>query len=69
MEERREQGDFFEAILEAVTTLRGELGLAESRETLLRESWMRKCLRAVNKEGFSNIAEVCGAWHAPALNA
>ncbi|MEO5716848.1 MAG: DUF5682 family protein [Luteolibacter sp.] len=67
VEERRGQGDFFEAILEAVTTLRGDLGLTESRETLLREAWMRKCMRAAEKDGFSNIAVVCGAWHAPAL--
>ncbi len=67
VEERREQGDFFEAIGEAATTLRGELGLTESRETLLREAWMRKCLRAAEKEGFSRIAVVCGAWHVQAL--
>ena len=69
VEERREQGNFFEAILEAVTTLRGDLGLTESRETLLREAWMRKCMRTAEKDGFSNIAVVCGAWHAPALKA
>jgi hypothetical protein len=69
VEERRDHGDLFEAILEAVTALRGELQLTESRETLLREAWMRKCLRAAEKEGFSNIAVVCGAWHAPVLKA
>jgi len=69
VEERRDQVDFFEAILEAVTALRGELDLTETRETLLREAWMRKCLRTAEKEGFSNIAVVCGAWHAPALQA
>ena len=30
---------------------------------------MRKCLRAAEKDGFTNIAVVCGAWHAPALKA
>ncbi|RYD22844.1 MAG: hypothetical protein EOP88_06520 [Verrucomicrobiaceae bacterium] len=69
VEERREQGDFFEAILEAVTALRDDLGMTESRETLLREAWMRKCMRAAEKDGFNNIAVVCGAWHAPALKA
>lgn len=69
VEERRGQGEFFEAILEAVTALRGELALKESRETLLREAWMRKCMRAAAKDGFGNIAVVCGAWHAPALQA
>jgi hypothetical protein len=42
--------------------LRGELHLTESRETLLREAWMRKCLRTAEKDGFQNIAVVCGAW-------
>ncbi|WP_035609496.1 DUF5682 family protein [Haloferula sp. BvORR071] len=67
VEERRDQSDFFEAILEAVTALRGDLAIPESRETLLREAWMRKCLRAAEKEGPEKIAVVCGAWHAPVL--
>ncbi len=67
VEERRDDRGLFEAILEAVSALRGELNLAESRETLLREAWMRKTLRAVEKDGFSNIGVVCGAWHAPVL--
>ncbi|HEY1121720.1 MAG TPA: DUF5682 family protein [Haloferula sp.] len=69
VEERQNTQDFFEAILEAVATLRGDLDLPESRETLLREAWMRKCLRAAEKDGFANIAVVCGAWHTPALKA
>lgn len=69
VEERRDNADFFEAILEAVTTLRGDLAMPESRETLLREAWMRKCLRAAEKEVPGKIAVVCGAWHAPVLKA
>ena len=30
---------------------------------------MRKTIRAVGKDGFSNVAVVCGAWHAPVLDA
>lgn len=67
VEERRDHKDFFEAILVAVTELRRELAMEESHETLLREAWMRKCLRTAEKDGFSNIAVICGAWHAPAL--
>ncbi len=67
IEERSSAPDLFEAILEAVSNLRGELALKESRETLLREAWMRRCLRAVEKGGERNIAVVCGAWHAPVL--
>ena len=69
VEERLDHKGLFEAILEAVTALRSELKLTESSETLMREAWMRKCMRAAEKDGFNNIAIVCGAWHAPALAA
>ena len=32
-----------------------------------REAHMRRAIRAAQKEGFKEIAVVCGAWHAPAL--
>jgi hypothetical protein len=67
VEERRDPKDFFEAIRVAVIELRRELALEESRETLMREAWMRKCLRQAEKDGFTNIAVICGAWHVPAL--
>ncbi|AFZ67724.1 DUF5682 family protein [Deinococcus peraridilitoris] len=66
----------FEAITEAMKALREEVeapgpeGAAFSWETHLeecREAHMRQTLRAAQKEGFSRIAVVCGAWHAPAL--
>jgi len=68
VEERRDDKDFFKAILEAVTELRHELAMEESCESLVREAWMRRCMRAAETDGFSNIAVICGAWHAPALN-
>lgn len=68
VEERRDHRDMFEAILVAVTELRSELAMEESRETLLREAWMRKSIRTAEQDGFKNIAIVCGAWHAPVLN-
>ncbi len=67
VEERGDSATFFAAILEAVTTLREELAANESSRTLRREAWMRRVLRATEKEGFQKIAVVCGAWHAPAL--
>lgn len=67
VEERGDDASLFEAINEAVTALRGELQLPESRLTLLREAWMRKSIRAAESEGHANIAVVCGAWHLPAL--
>lgn len=67
IEERGDCDAFFEAILHAVTTLRSELQLKESNETLRREAWMRLCMRQAEKDGYENIAIICGAWHAPAL--
>jgi hypothetical protein len=53
----------FAAIAEAIGLLRaGEV--AEDRE---REAYMRKTLRKALKDGYTNIAVVCGAWHVPAL--
>ncbi|MEO0341518.1 MAG: DUF5682 family protein, partial [Bacteroidota bacterium] len=57
----------FEAINEMIGTLRAETSGFEQREILLREAHMRKILRKAIKEGFEQIAIVCGAWHAPAL--
>ncbi|MGB6222057.1 DUF5682 family protein [Haloferula sp.] len=68
VEERQDDQDFFEAIREAMVALRGDMELTESRETLLREAWMRKVLRKTEKE-FEKVAVVCGAWHTPALEA
>jgi len=67
IEERQSSPDLFQAILEAVTTLRTELKISESDLTLKREAWMRREIRKAMKEGFENIAIICGAWHAPAL--
>lgn len=61
-------GGIFDAILELIAALRSELKRRESRMTLLREAHMRKIIRKAVKDGFRNIAVVCGAWHAPVLN-
>jgi len=73
VEERRDSSALFQAIREAMTTLREELGNSTARNAreahieALREAHMRKTLRAALKEGFQRIAVVCGAWHVPAL--
>ena len=67
VEERGNTSDFFAAILEAVTELRTELANEETDMTLKREAWMRRCMRQAEKDGFENVAVICGAWHAPAL--
>ena len=67
IEQRKDNTEIFQAVKEAVTALRETLPKKTSRLDLLREAWMRKMLRTAQKENFSNIAVVCGAWHVPAL--
>ena len=74
VEERLDGLELFEAIREAMTTLRAEAprrerSERETRREAMREAHMRKCLRQAKKEGFERIAVVCGAWHVPALEA
>jgi len=39
----------------------------QSLETSFREAFMRTRIRQSIKDGFKNIAVICGAWHLPAL--
>ena len=47
--------------------VRSQLNRTESRETLLREAWMRQLIRSEMAKNYNKIAVVCGAWHIPAL--
>ncbi|HEV8697034.1 MAG TPA: DUF5682 family protein [Candidatus Limnocylindrales bacterium] len=66
VESRRDPGDLFAAVSEAMTAVRGVLPEDDSL-TLQREAAMRRGIRDATKQGFTNVAVVCGAWHAPAL--
>lgn len=68
IEHRKVPADIFQAVQEAVTALREELPGHTSSRDLLREAWMRKMIRAAQKENFERIVVVCGAWHVPALS-
>lgn len=68
IERRTDASGLFSAILEAMRSVRDEVGEVRERD-VVREAWMRKTLRAVAKEGFQNVAVICGAWHAPVLDA
>ncbi|MBV6439610.1 MAG: hypothetical protein EPGJADBJ_01255 [Saprospiraceae bacterium] len=57
----------FPVIHEVMCALRENKTQPETRETLLREAFMRQTIRTAQKDGFSKIAVVCGAWHSPAL--
>ncbi|HEY2514241.1 MAG TPA: DUF5682 family protein [Polyangiaceae bacterium] len=66
IEQRRDVRGVFEAILDAMGALRAGRPVRGAREGQ-REAFMRRSIRAAEKEGFARIAVVCGAWHAPAL--
>ena len=69
VEQRQDSTDLFAAILEAMRVLRVETLQATSEPIIevQREAYMRKMIRAAQREGFQKIAVVCGAWHSPAL--
>ncbi len=66
--ETRSNGEqVFEAIHEAMASLRETFPGTENHREQFREAWMRKVIREAQKEGHETIAIICGAWHAPAL--
>ena len=67
-EEQFEDTEIFPALLELMTGLREASQDHTAPDTLLREAWMRKTMRATIKSGAERIAVVCGAWHAPPLH-
>lgn len=66
IEQRRDMGNLFEGILEAMSAMRVDPAPKNEREAQ-REAYMRSTIRTAQKEGFQRIAVVCGAWHAPVL--
>ncbi len=66
-EHRHNNEAIFEAVAEAMQSLRDNLPEREDRHEMLREAYMRKSIRQAEKEMFSEVAVICGAWHVPAL--
>jgi hypothetical protein len=66
VEQRRDARGMFEGIRDAMAALRAGREPRDVREAR-REAFMRRTIRAAEKEGFATIAVVCGAWHAPVL--
>lgn len=64
---RAAEGEIFQAVSEAMTSLRDSVATEDDLLEKRREAYMRTCIRAAVKEGFQRIAVVCGAWHAPAV--
>lgn len=67
VEHRGDAADQFEGIAEIMGELRANLPPDPDVEEQRREAWMRRTIRAAEKEGFQKIAVVCGAFHVPAL--
>ncbi len=68
MFEHRQRGEqVFDAVQEAMQTLRELVPSKDDRPEQLREAYMRRMIKAAEKEMFQTIAVVCGAWHVPAL--
>ncbi len=67
IEHRQDGENVFEAISIIMATLRKEYPEITQHRDLVREAYMRRCLRSWEREGFTRIAVVCGAWHVPAL--
>ncbi|OLF13013.1 hypothetical protein BLA60_07155 [Actinophytocola xinjiangensis] len=57
--------EVFDAVLDAMRTLREDLAVDEV--TRRREAAMRRVLRAAMRTASGPVAVVCGAWHAPVL--
>lgn len=57
----------FDAVAASMTALREQLPAKPDNEEVIREAFMRKAIRAAQKEMYTEIVVVCGAWHVPAL--
>lgn len=67
IEHRQENASIFEAVQEAMSALREEQPTPTEKMEQLREACMRKLIRQAEKEMYTEIAVICGAWHVPAL--
>lgn len=67
VEQRHDGLDLFAAIEEMMTAARAGLAEPLDLHEARREAHMRQMIRLGIKEGYQNIAVICGAWHVPAL--
>lgn len=65
---RGDDEQLFASVASVMTELRTEHVEPDRRHEDQREAHMRRSIRAAQREGFKEIAVVCGAWHAPALS-
>lgn len=67
IERRGDAADQFESVAEIMGEVRADMPPDPDVNEAYREAWMRRTIRQAQKEGFQNIAVVCGAFHTPAL--
>lgn len=66
-ETRENTQEIFPTIIHLMRVLREELGQPIPPMEQRREAFMRETIRKTIKEGYQNIAVICGAWHSPVL--
>ena len=65
---RGDDEQLFASVASVMTELRAEHVEPDRHHEEQREAHMRRSIRTAQREGFKEIAVVCGAWHAPALS-
>ncbi len=67
-QQKSNTSEHFEAVMHVMESLRAEeIKSSLDQENIHREAYMRTLIRQYQNEIFTNIAVICGAWHAPAL--
>ncbi|MCO4294219.1 DUF5682 family protein [Solitalea sp. MAHUQ-68] len=59
--------EVFTAVEEAMTSLRESLPQKNDLTEQIREAFMRRGIRTAEREMYTEIVVICGAWHVPAL--
>lgn len=63
----QQPAEVFTAIAQAMSALRQHFSSPDNQTEQIREAFMRKAIRLAQREMYSTIVVVCGAWHVPAL--
>ncbi len=66
-EESENPDEIFPTIVQLMRAMREELNRPDPPMEQRREAFMRETIRKAIKDGFENIAVICGAWHSPVL--
>ncbi len=64
---RGDDEQLFASVASVMTELRADHVEPDRQHEDRREAHMRRSIRTAQRDGFNEIAVICGAWHAPAL--